>query len=98
MKLDLNTAPEIGLNEKERRVLALLEGGRVVQRGAFMRLWPSPPSDLALSIVIHRLRSKLAPAGFEIVTHRGVGYSLAPRTPRDGAGAQGARFAASPTG
>jgi len=76
----LRWPPEWNLTPKETAMLGVLAVRELATREAIMcALYgddPDPPCDRILAVLTHRLRRKLAPRGFTIVTHKWKGLAL----------------------
>ena len=81
----LRLPEEWNLSVKEAAMLGVLGAREIATREAIMcALYgddPDPPDEQILNVLNHRLRRKLAPRGFTIVTHRGQGLAI-PREQR----------------
>jgi two-component system OmpR family response regulator len=85
-ELDLS-AREIALLE-----ILMLRAGRVVCKEQLIEQlcgWDEDVSANAIEVYIHRLRKKLEPSGIQIITLRGLGYSLRKSATDDGASLSG---------
>lgn len=73
------------LSVKETAMLGVLAAREIATRDAIMcALYgndPDPPDERILNVLTHRLRRKLAPRGFTIVTRRAQGFAI-PREQR----------------
>jgi hypothetical protein len=80
-KLVLELFPQIPMSRLQRIVLAKLaeRAPAIVPHSELLSLWQIPHrSRGSLDMVLFGLRKKL-PEGYEIIPHRGVGYSLSRR-------------------
>ena len=68
------------LSPRENALLGVLVSREIVSRDAVMYALygddPDPPSEQVLSVLVYRLRRKLASRGFSIVTRRGHGLAV----------------------
>ena len=80
-RADLEFMPNIGMSNLQRRVLGALASkkGNIVRHGELLSIWPNQ-SRTALNMVLFGLRRKVRKAGYQIISHRGLGYSLVKAT------------------
>jgi DNA-binding winged helix-turn-helix (wHTH) protein len=71
--------PHVPISLVQRRVLSkLLEAeGNVVPHEQLQAVWPESGSRTALEMAVFNLRKKLKRNGYKIISHRGLGYSIA---------------------
>lgn len=76
-KIEMSLLPHVPMSRLQRQVLTLLHASApaIVPHPNLLRIWPNR-SQGALNMVLYGLRKKLRPEGYDIVSHRGVGYSL----------------------
>lgn len=81
--VDLTLLPDVPISVRQRVVLdKLMENSeRIVKHSELRALWPNQAGTQgALNMVIYNLRHKLFRHGYDIVSHRGLGYALIDRT------------------
>lgn len=75
-----------GLTDRERRLYAHMASRELVTRESCMAVlyghMVAPPDPKIIDVWLCKLRRKLAGQGVEIVTHWGVGWSLAQKSAR----------------
>jgi DNA-binding winged helix-turn-helix (wHTH) protein len=78
-KLEYSMLPHVPMSRLQRQVLARLanKAPDIVPHRELLTIWPDR-SQGALNMVLYGLRKKVRPEGYDIVSHRGVGYSLTP--------------------
>jgi two-component system cell cycle response regulator CtrA len=79
---ELAVPPGLGLTPSEERVLRVLVARPLASREAlraalYRDFGREAGSDTTIAVFVHRLRRKLAPAGIQIATSWGRGWSLA---------------------
>lgn len=80
MKPEREFLPHVAMSATQRRLLGRLveKQPTVVTHAELLTLWPSK-SVSALNMALFAVRKKIAPEGYDVVSHRGLGYSLAKR-------------------
>ena len=78
--IGLRWPPEWNLSPRETALLCVLVSHELATRDAMMRgLYgdePDPPCERIVKVFVCKLRRKLAPHGFTIVTRRGYGFTI----------------------
>ncbi len=79
-----NFLPHVPISLIQRKLLNnLLEAdGNVVTHDDLLKLWPNAKTKAALEMAVFNLRRKLEANGYTIISHRGLGYSIAEKTKR----------------
>jgi DNA-binding response OmpR family regulator len=81
MKAEREFLPHVSMSATQRRLLGRLveKQPSVVTHAELLSLWPSKSAD-ALNMALFAVRKKIEPEGYDIISHRGMGYSLVERT------------------
>jgi DNA-binding response OmpR family regulator len=84
MQATTDFLPHVPISLIQRRLLTrLLEAEfKVVPHDELMKLWPDGTTKSALEMGVFNVRRKIEPHGYTIVSHRGLGYSIAEKTKR----------------
>jgi DNA-binding winged helix-turn-helix (wHTH) protein len=84
MQPTVSFLPHVPISLVQRRLLnKLLEAeGNVVTHDELVKLWPDSTTKSALEMAVFNLRKKLEPNGYQVVSHRGLGYSIAEKKRR----------------
>jgi DNA-binding response OmpR family regulator len=80
----LDFLPNVPISMVQRRLLSklLAAEGNVVAHDELLELWPKTRSKTALEMAVFNLRRKIDKSGYDIISHRGLGYSLASKKRR----------------
>jgi two-component system cell cycle response regulator CtrA len=80
--IGLHWPAEWNLSQRETALLGVLVSREVATRDGIMcALYgdrPNPPCERIINVFMYKLRSKLAPRGFTILTRRAHGFAIPP--------------------